>query len=71
MHPHINYIDIKWRYFSFVKIIVEHTLMATLTCPCHTGAERQTVMEMTRRIALFIDGVNLRQTAESLGFEID
>ena len=45
--------------------------MATLTCPCHTGAETQTVMEMTRRIALFIDGVNLHHTAESLGFEID
>ena len=29
---HTNKIDIKWRYFSFVKINVGHTLMATLAC---------------------------------------
>jgi uncharacterized LabA/DUF88 family protein len=28
-------------------------------------------MDMTRRIALFIDGVNLHHTARNLGFEID
>ena len=36
--------------------------------PRRSAAE---VMEMTRRIALFIDGVNLHHTAGSLGFEID
>ena len=36
--------------------------------PRRSAAE---VMEMTRRIALFIDGANLHHTAGSLGFEID
>jgi hypothetical protein len=31
-NPHINKIDIKWRYFSFVKINCGHTLMSTLAC---------------------------------------
>ncbi len=30
----INEIDIKWRYFSFVKNDPEHTLMAALACRC-------------------------------------